>query len=244
MAHSECRQPAYGQFMGAGLIGVKGLPFTDFEGWEVNAKREAIRSLSLVADLRKERLMSWIRERRGDAQVMAEYIPIEAGLPLLFSSSGATASIDSNNSRFQSQANGQQTVKRIVSFINSIKNSHAISRAVNYQAIRLVDIKSGQVVASTDAGEIGAVIPGHRRILDIVSQTRKGYISDVAAGLGESDPYASFDVGHPVFDSNGVVVGIVVLEVTLESALSLSKHTDSARGETEETLWSMRTPAF
>ena len=81
----------------SGLASIMGLPFSSFDGWEGSARREAVRSLNLIADLKKERLTLWFRERRGDVQVIAKNQIITANLPPLLSSALAFGSIDGND---------------------------------------------------------------------------------------------------------------------------------------------------
>lgn len=48
-----------------------GLPFTGFKGLYESVRLEAFNHFSLVADLKKERLLHWLEERRDDARILA-----------------------------------------------------------------------------------------------------------------------------------------------------------------------------
>jgi hypothetical protein len=48
-----------------------GVPGTSFKGWQGQAKEEVLNNLSLVADLKKERLIEWISTRRKIMQLLA-----------------------------------------------------------------------------------------------------------------------------------------------------------------------------
>ena len=43
-----------------------GLPFTDYSGSFGSERSEALNTLSMVADLKAERLSLWLKERKGD----------------------------------------------------------------------------------------------------------------------------------------------------------------------------------
>jgi len=53
-------------------MGLQGVPFTGFAGRVERSTDEAFRSLNLIADLNKERMVRWLEERRDDAHVLAE----------------------------------------------------------------------------------------------------------------------------------------------------------------------------
>ena len=52
-------------------IDINGIPFTADGGRQGQQAEEAFRSLTLVADLKKERLLRWLGERRADVSVVA-----------------------------------------------------------------------------------------------------------------------------------------------------------------------------
>ena len=54
------------------LADIYGIPFTDFRGVYKKEEAEAFQNLSLVADMKKARLMRWMKERISDASVLAE----------------------------------------------------------------------------------------------------------------------------------------------------------------------------
>ncbi|MFQ5560950.1 MAG: hypothetical protein ACE5FU_10255, partial [Nitrospinota bacterium] len=54
-----------------------GLPFSDFIGNYKYKRYEAFRFINLIADLKKEQLLQWMEERRGDSAVIAGRIDVE-----------------------------------------------------------------------------------------------------------------------------------------------------------------------
>lgn len=221
-------------FLGTGFIAINGLPFGSFQGWEASAKQEAVRSLDLIADLRKERLMNWFRERQADVQVIAGNPIITAYLGDLISSIDDAAPIDGNGDSPRAQIHNRQAVKSVVSFLSAFRNAYTQNRAVEYQVIRIVDANTGRVLASTHADEIGLVLSDHDKSMDVVVRAERRYISDVV--MEDTNSPAHFDIGHPVFDSTGAVIASVVMEVTLESALNMYLNDDGGLGETGEAL--------
>ncbi len=54
------------------LVNIFGIPFTNFGGEQKQHQSEIFRNLNLVADLKKERLLRWMKERRDDTKVICE----------------------------------------------------------------------------------------------------------------------------------------------------------------------------
>ncbi len=50
-----------------------GLPFSEQVGELAQRRAEILRNLSVIADLKKERLRSWLEERRDDLRVQSDY---------------------------------------------------------------------------------------------------------------------------------------------------------------------------
>ena len=56
-----------------GFLLTFGIPFTDFVDYCTGRERdEVFRSLSLTADLKKERFVSWLAERKKDARFISD----------------------------------------------------------------------------------------------------------------------------------------------------------------------------
>ena len=221
-------------FLGAGFIAVKGLPFLGFEGWQSNAKKEAIKRLELVADLEKERLYQWFRERIADAQLIAENQTIRMNAPILFSAPGSVVPRATSEEAYGSEITGMQPYNQASAFLLSIQQANKQGRLTIYTAIRIVDVASGRIVVSTRGDETGSIFSLNDRLMNLVVRTRKSYISDVVDDGQTEHPH--FDTGYPVFDSQNKIIGVVVMEVEIERALSLYSHNHSAIGETEEAL--------
>jgi hypothetical protein len=54
------------------LVDIYGIPFTTFRGVYKKEQTEVFQNLGLVADLKRERLLRWMKERINDASVLAE----------------------------------------------------------------------------------------------------------------------------------------------------------------------------
>jgi signal transduction histidine kinase/HPt (histidine-containing phosphotransfer) domain-containing protein/ActR/RegA family two-component response regulator len=222
-------------FLASGLISTYGLPFSSISGWLGSAKQNTVKNLNLVADLKKERLLLWFSERLGDAQVIAESKIIQTNIPDLLASASTIDQEHRNGNKSPIEIRDEDALKKIISFLTSVQHAYADNQQALYQVIRVVSVKTGRVLVSTNADEAG-MLSDHGETMEKIIRTDRSYISDIYVGSQGLPSY--FKIGYPVLDSNGTVTGIVVLEVELESALRmiLDKFFDFA--ETEEILLS------
>lgn len=220
-------------FFVSGFIVTYGLPFSSIDGWRGNAKQEAMRSLNVIADLQKARLLTWIRERLGDAQMIAESQIVRTNIAALSASTSMIGPGGGNGNEPPIGSADKGSRKRILNYISSIQKAHAHNRTANYQAILLVDANLGRVLVSTLAGESGRRFDGAETLRKTI-RMRESYVSDVSVAGHESVDH--FVIGYPIFDSQRSVTGIVVLEVAIESLLNLMHSDNIGLGETGEAL--------
>lgn len=71
------------------LATIVGIPYTPFRGSYFHQKEQALRSLKLIADLKKEQLTSLINERKGDTQVLAQNRSISSAVEVLTQRAGS-----------------------------------------------------------------------------------------------------------------------------------------------------------
>ena len=221
-------------FLTAGLISIKGLPFSSFDGWEGSAKREAVSSLNLIADLKKEHLMLWFRERRGDIQVIAGSQIIEVSLPPLISSVRSFGSSAGNDKGLWARIRNEDAFKRIAGFLSLVQNASAQHRTARYRVIRIVDAGTGLVLVSTNDAEIGATLDEHGQSSIEAVRTGKDYVSDVSLSDHHSAPH--IDITHSVINPQGAVIGVVMMEIAIEDVVGPFLYTRGGLGETGEAL--------
>lgn len=151
-------------FLGFGLLFVAvlvadqaiekfGMPFSSFEGRHKEQQLEAFRALGLTADLKKERLLLWIGERKADSKVISES-------PLIQSSLARVENI------FHSNTGAGITGKRLWEAIRKATPFRELTRHmdvmmasyIGYDRIDFIDLHSGVVMVSTNESELGSVI--------------------------------------------------------------------------------------
>ena len=153
-----------------------GIPFTAFHGEYRIWRSEVFKGLNLVADLKKERLLRWIEERRDDASILAESRILcsqVAELSAIVKSlsenrrlSGAkpvskpgswTGSEENVASGIKSNelwavVKREKTYQRLIQHLSLVKGGHGI-----YEKIKIADA-NGTIIASTRDTDLGVDI--------------------------------------------------------------------------------------
>ncbi|UCF88440.1 MAG: HAMP domain-containing protein [bacterium] len=122
-----------------------GLPLASFEGRFKERQREAFRALDLTADLKKERLILWIEERKADLNVVAESPVIQSSLAKVEKEFHQVAAAGKTDEEFWARIRRGAEYREIRQHIDIMMNSYQA-----YERIDLVDLHSGVVMVSTD----------------------------------------------------------------------------------------------
>lgn len=219
-------------FLAAGIICTYGLPFGPFDGWQGHAKNEAIRSLNLVADMHKKRIEVWIRERQGNAQVIAENLLLATNIAdLLALASAVEVSSEYGSGPRETQA--QNTLEQATRLLSAAVSAYVIDNVPTYQSIQIVHGTSAVILVSSREADVG--LPTiHRESVARVMQTRDSYISNMI--LDEGGLNAPVTIGYPIFNANSVPVAVVVLELNLGGILGRIRDDNVGLGRTGEVL--------
>ncbi len=131
-----------------------GLPFTGFKGLYESVRLEAFNHFSLVADLKKERLLHWLEERRDDARILA-------GNPMVASSVEKIISFLREKKRGADGENGGRKAVwnalrqepfyvEVTSYLRLIVSAYEV-----YSEVDVVDGGTGRILLATNELNIG-----------------------------------------------------------------------------------------
>jgi signal transduction histidine kinase len=130
-----------------------GIPGTSDRGFYGEARSDVLRNLSLVADLKKERLLLWLDERKGDVALLSQNDRVKSAVSILreLIKEGLTTKPDDRELR-----------SRLIAKSNELDAAHALELVVRaygvYLKIQLVDAESGIIIASTEKSYVGTKI--------------------------------------------------------------------------------------
>jgi len=178
-------------------IRIFGIPHTDYRGSFEEARSEALRDLSLVARIKKERFLAWLEERKGDARALAassaavravkepEPDSQQTGPPVA-TGEGTTAVRTSGENR-------QAPVQSI---------QHIMTTRKGYKRIRVVAVETGRILASSDKTEQRAGVARGPIFSEAIGRNGEPWI-DIERDAVDSRFYMVISVGIPSGQRDG-----------------------------------------
>lgn len=216
---------------GAELYGV---PFTGFGGETEQLRADVFAGLNLVADLKKERLLRWLEERRDDATVIAESPAFGSNVSQVLSAVQENVTRGSGGDELWASVRKEQAYRELVSHLNLVQTTYG-----EYNALEVVDALSGTIIASTEdtdlgrshsetASLLGTLGSGDSLAIRIVDDPGPGGL-DLLVALG----VRAYD--GPGADENDITA-MLVLHVALDDVLGPVLHTGGGLGATGEVV--------
>jgi len=137
------------------LAVVLGVPFTDWQGVYLYEQGEAARHLSVVADLKKERFLLWLEQRKGNLRALSQNGVVERslkGLPAEIRDRQARG--EDPNALWAAVAAGPD-YEALQQRLGVVMGSYGM-----FERIRVVDPELGIIIASTDGVGLGRDVTG------------------------------------------------------------------------------------
>jgi PAS domain S-box-containing protein len=216
------------------LVELYGVPFTGIEGEIEQTRREVFENLNLVADLKKERLLRWLDERRGDAELVSMDPGVNSNMFQVLDA--VHKSVASGNIGIELWANVRQSqaYNDLVHHLKLVKLSHAV-----YDSIHVVDTVSGAIIASTVDAELGmshSELTGLSDPVD-VGQTVEFESSEHARDGGlDLSLTAKMGASDGSGDDESGAAALLVMRVAINDMLEPMLHTGGGLGATGEVL--------
>ncbi len=196
----------------SGFLLAFGIPFTDFVGFYGRERDEVFRSLSLTADLKKERFVSWLAERKKDARFISDTSIAESSVKQL---------------RERVQENPRRGASADLVDLESYKALNEYLQVVfgiwsAYHRIQVVDSKTGVIMYSTDGTEVCNRISGTAGLLKAI-YAPQGISVEVLMSSPEDEPYLVINSiipnRFPTGDKDEFAVGVLRLFVRTDEFL-------------------------
>ena len=156
-----------------------GLPFTDFDGAYHENLHEKMGYFSLVADMKKNHLIKWISERRGDARLISRSRIIRSNIEKLLNKMHKHNLTKIDRKTLAGILLKEPEYHGLSDYLKSVKTSY-----VHYSDIHIADADTGIIIVSTMPEEVGGDI--------CVSETdkaapKKDFIEDIGFMKDPSD---------------------------------------------------------
>jgi len=209
------------------LIGIFGIPFTPYSGTWGQERDEVFRSLDLIADLKKERLLRWIEERRDDTHVIAENPMVRANVIRLRTVTEHSAGPGGGGPVRQPTPQNAQSYKDLTDHLTMVKRAYGV-----YRTISIADADTGTVLVSTEPGHVGENVSEKFAFQKAVA-TPGACLGAVEPG---HDGSPVFDISHAIGTGDGAVVAVLLMAIDMDDIISPMLHTGEGLGERGEAL--------
>ncbi|MDR4504228.1 MAG: EAL domain-containing protein [Candidatus Scalindua sp.] len=135
------------------FVSIYGIPFTDFDGRKKEQQSEVFRSLNLIADLKKERLLRWMEERRDDTKVICESNLLQSQVADLTHTISENSKTGMKGPELWSAVRGEKRYQDLFQHLNLVKTTYGV-----YENIKIADVQSGKIISSTRTEDLGSDI--------------------------------------------------------------------------------------
>lgn len=217
--------------MSMALAEIYGIPYTGFGGEYEEHRSEVFRNLNLVADLKKERLLRWIEERRDDATVLAESSIIGSSISKLRKVVEEDASRGKQGSQLWTEVRQNQLYRSLVQHLTLTMKTYDV-----YEKIQIADAATGTIIVSTVKDEIGIDVSQEayfRGALDCDG-------SFINIGKESGDKEFGLHVTHVIKTddsrSGDDKTAVLIMHVYPDDFIKPMLHTSEGLGETGEAL--------
>lgn len=218
------------------LAHLYGVPFTNYRGEYFLTEAEVSRNLNLIADLKKERLLRWIEERRDDATVLSEN-------PLTVVSIEKLRVLAASGSRLKKSGSIDPWVRMrdskvysdFVNYLQLVKKTYAV-----YESMLVIDSHSGEIIVSTDESELGVNVSDQAYFKEVMRGGGEHSIQ-IARDLLQEDKFHLIVARGISTIANGLVIkdrieAVLVLKVRPDDILKPMLHSGQALGSSGEVL--------
>ncbi len=210
------------------LATLMGIPFTGFAGRRGLQKAEAFASLNLVADLKKDRLTLWLRERRDDVHVWSDNALVRNAVADLHGAIDRLSREGNAGEALWASVQAEDSFRDLLQCFNNVADTYD-----GYEYIQIADAQTGMITVSTRQVDLGAYLPDP--VLDInVAQRGDQYISDIARESAVAVPV--LHIHSPILSEDGQVVAIWIIAIDAEEMLGPILHTGEGLGLRGEAL--------
>jgi PAS domain S-box-containing protein len=131
-----------------------GIPFTRYSGTYAADRSEAIRDLSLVADLKKEGLLRWLEERKNNARRLSNDEFVRSSVGQLAQSVQERTKRGESEEEIRQDLLRDATARALCRHLNLVMKVHRV-----FRKIEVTDAATGLILASTDKAGLGTLAP-------------------------------------------------------------------------------------
>ncbi|HIJ83857.1 MAG TPA: methyl-accepting chemotaxis protein, partial [Magnetococcales bacterium] len=207
------------------FVSISGIPMTEWHGFQGIEIEQGFRYLDLIADTKKERLLRWLEERKGDARIIAHTPLLIHNLPQLRAEHAREHSFPDSDPVPGPARDRSAPFREVLEMLRLVQRTYAI-----YQEIKIADPRDGTLLITTSDQ-------------DIQDRTDHEWLKTTPRLKEAVSVYLTWDASHanallhfvhPIISEEGQAVALVVLTANPESLFGPLMHTGDGLGEQGE----------
>lgn len=143
------------------LVRSFGVPFTIYTGSYGNQRSQSLKNLSLVADLKKERFLLWLEERKDDAGVLSHNYTVESSVKRLCEIIRKNKVGRETRDKLRNVLLREDSYQSLIQHFDLLRTTYMV-----YQKIQVADAQTGIIIASTDDRYLGFCVANKPYFMD------------------------------------------------------------------------------
>ncbi len=212
------------------LADIYGIPFTTFRGVYKKEQAEAFQNLSLVADLKKERLLRWMKERMNDTSTLAENSLTSSCVASLQPVVNENIANGVRGEALLTELQKEESYHTLTHQLNLVKETYGV-----YDKVQIADALTGIIIVSTRKEDIGMDISMHNAFTNVTqtgSHEAINIVKDQVSGNVE------LLVSHAIYrpDDEYKLSSVLIMHINPDDLIKPMLHTGGGLGQTGEAL--------
>lgn len=210
-----------------------GIPFTPFDGEYKMWQSEQFKQLDLVADLKKERLKRWIKERRDDTKVIADNRILGAYIAQLYTTVQENRDRGMSDEELWTAVRNETSYQALTQFLDLVRTTYGM-----YDNIQIADAATGTVVVSLQDTDMGLNISQEDYFIEAL-RSGEGFINIKECELVKKIQLFVSQVikaGRVVNGHEDGPHAVIVMHINPDDFITPMLHTGKGLGKTGEAL--------
>ncbi len=212
------------------LSEIFGIPFTTFKGEYKQHQSEVFRNLNLFADLKKERLLSWMKDRRADTRILSKSNVIKFYVASLQSVIHENIVNGVQERELWNKLRKEKSYQALTQHLIIDKTSHGV-----YDSIQIADASTGIIIASTQDEDLGIGISENASFSNVLKPGYEEFMNIDEDPLSDIlKLFISRTITH--VDNEDQTSAVLIMNINPDYFIKPMLHTGGGLGQTGEAL--------
>lgn len=205
-----------------------GMPFTPYTGARGHQKKEAFCSLGLVADLKKERLLRWLEERRDDTHIASTNCIVEEAVALLRDEIRQSVAAGREDLDLWALVREKKSYRNLLRFLDTVRTTYSV-----YERIQIADAETGRIFFSTNDADLGDNVSNLSFFSGALDSSVQ-YMDDIK--LSQRDRKPVLHISHLIMGRDDEGIAVLVMIINVDDIVKPMLHTGEGLGKRGEAL--------